>query len=160
MATEKITAENNEEKKNTVSERRTTVPYFRIFSPFASFLDSNFDDFGDEEGLESMMKTDYIDEGEKIALEIEVPGVEKKDIKLTVNDGYLTLKAVYVHKKESENRRVIRHERMYGSFTRNYYVGENITKSDIEASLENGLLTVRFPKSKQTEEEDNSIEIK
>ncbi len=154
-------AENKEnyENRTEVQERKYTPSIYRLFSPFASFFDEDFDDYDNDFKLATMLRTDYVDEGDTYALEIEVPGVDKKNIKLSVDDGYLTLKATFEKKAEDDSRKIIRHEKTYGSFTRNYYVGENIENSDIDASMDNGILTVRFPKKKEKEEQ-SAIEIK
>ncbi len=150
----------NNENRTEVRERRSTPITYRFFSPFASFFnDGLFDEDEDDFKIASMLRTDYVDEGDNYALEIEVPGVDKKNIKLSVDDGYLTLKATFENRKEDDSRKVLRHEKTFGSFTRNYYVGENIENSDIDASLDNGILTVRFPKKKE-KESASEIEIK
>lgn len=107
----------------------------------------------------TMMKTDVKETAESFEISIDVPGIEKKDVTLEFEDGYLTVTA----KRENEtaekdaNGDYIRRERFTGSFSRSYYVGE-VDKAAIKAKLENGVLTVLLPKALKVENR-RSIEI-
>ena len=79
---------------------------------------------------------------------IDLPGFKKDEIKLELNDGYLTIsaeKGLDKDEKDKENR-YIRRERYAGSMSRSFYVGESLTEQDIHAKYENGILTLDVPK--------------
>lgn len=135
----------------------------------AGFFDPFFDDFfrmpmidrKEMERLNSVMKTD-IKEGEKsYTLDIEVPGIDKKDINIDLRDGYLTITAKKESKisEDNKNENYIRRERSYGQFSRSFYIGD-IKKEDIDAKLENGILQIILPKEQKKIENSSRIEIK
>ncbi len=109
----------------------------------------------------SMMRTDVKENKDSYALEIEVPGLNKENIKLSVEDGYLTVSAEEKRSNEQKDKEgnYISQERYYGSYSRQYYVGD-IKESDIQASLNNGILNISFPKEVAKQETKKFIEIK
>ncbi len=125
-----------------------------------------FDDWFAVDGNKSLqMRTDIKEDGDNYLLEVELPGIDKKDVDVSLENGYLTIKAT-VHNNFNDNeenkqsKKFIHRERFYGVSSRSYYVGD-VDKKTINASLENGILTVSFPKeSKEKLEEDRRIEIK
>lgn len=95
------------------------------------------------------MNTDIQVLGENYQMEVELPGYAKEDIKADLKDGYLTIFAE--HQKETEEKdkkdKFVRRERYYGSCRRSFYVGTNLTREDIKASFENGVLKLLIPKN-------------
>ena len=111
------------------------------------------DPFFSKKPIVKNMKTDIIEKDDKYLLDIDLPGFEKKDIKISVEDGYLTVSA----KKESSTEDVkegnfIRKERYSGECSRSFYVGEDIEAEDVKASFKNGILTLDIPKKEETKE--------
>ena len=93
------------------------------------------------------MKTDIQDMGDGYKMEVELPGFDKQDLGLNLNDGYLTISAKVNRYKNDKDKKghYIHRERFSGTTTRTYYVGD-IEEKDIKASFNNGVLTVMFPK--------------
>ena len=87
-----------------------------------------------------------------------MPGYNKKDISLSLEDGYLSISAT---KKSDEviDGKILRKERFVGTTSRSYYVGE-VDKNKIQASYNDGVLVVELPKEEKKEEERKIIEIK
>ena len=79
---------------------------------------------------------------------MEVPGFDKEDLKLELEKGYLTIMAEHKNssEKKDEDGHLIRQERYYGSAKRSFYVGDQITKDDIQAKYDKGILNVFIPK--------------
>jgi HSP20 family protein len=96
------------------------------------------------------LKTDIIDESDKYIINIDVPGVDKENINITYNEGYLN---IYVSKTESNEEmfNYIKRERIASSISRRYYLG-NVNEEKISAKLENGVLNIIC---KKLEEEPN-----
>lgn len=97
--------------------------------PFAgSYTTANYD----------LMKTDVKDAGDHYELEMEMPGVEKENIKAELKDGYLTVSAETNTKKDekAEDGKYIRRERYSGSCSRSFYVGDGVKQEDIKAKFE------------------------
>jgi HSP20 family molecular chaperone IbpA len=106
------------------------------------------------------MKTDIKEEGSNYVLEIDLPGVEKKDVDLSLEDEYLTIKVNVSGEKKEEGKKYLHKERFVGTASRSYYVG-NVDLKSISASLSNGVLSVTFPKvNPKAQAEENRIEIK
>ncbi len=96
----------------------------------------------------NLMKTDIKETEQGYELDIDLPGYSKEDINAELKEGYLTINASANSNKETkdENGKYIHRERYYGSVSRSFYVGENITEQDIRARFENGILKLSIPK--------------
>ena len=117
--------------------------------PFSSYKETN-----------ELMKTDVKELDGAYEIDMSLPGVDKKDIKAELKDGYLTINASTSKDSEDkdENNRYIRRERYYGSCSRSFYVGEEVTQEEIKAKYENGVLRLVVPKkeAKQPEIKENN----
>jgi HSP20 family protein len=104
------------------------------------------------DGRNQSFRTDIREKDNAYLIEAELPGFSKEDIEIDVNDKYLTIRAkrenVQEHKDESD--KVIRRERHYGQFVRQFYV-ENIEEDDIKAKLQDGVLKLEIPKRAKNE---------
>lgn len=113
-----------------------------------SILDDMFDDPFFTKREREIMKTDIKEKDGNYILDIDMPGYDKNDIKIELNDGYLTVTAT-VNKEvndQNEDEKYIHKERFYGKCSRSYYAGDNIKEEDVIASFKNGILTLTFPK--------------
>ena len=95
-----------------------------------------------------LMRTDVKETESGYDVSIDMPGVKKEDVKAELADGYLTISASVNQdndEKDAEGR-YIRRERYSGSFSRSFYVGEDVTQEDIKARFEDGTLKLSVPK--------------
>ena len=103
------------------------------------------------------MSTDIKEKESGYELSMEVPGFDKEDLKLDLEDGYLTVSAE--HNKTNEEKdnegHIIRQERYYGNTKRSFYVGDAVTKEDIQAKYDKGVLNIFVPKKEVKKIEDN-----
>ncbi len=106
-------------------------------NPFGFFSGSSLSEF----------KTDISDNGDEYILEADLPGFDKKDIKLDIDGDVLTLHAErhLEHEDKDKKNRYIRCERSYGSYSRQFDISM-VKADDIKAKYENGVLTVNLPK--------------
>lgn len=133
------------------------MPRKNDFDIFGGFFD---DSFFNESRQKEIMKTD-IKEGEnEYTLEIEMPGIKKENVKIELSKGYITISAENNNEVEEKEKNYIRRERHYGSFTRSFYVGDKVEMNDINASMDNGILSITVPKEESEEPEKKYIEIK
>ncbi len=88
----------------------------------------------------------------------DLPAVKKEDVKVTVNDGVLTLEGERKQKKEERSERVHRTETFYGSFLREFSLPANADANAITCKTEEGVLTIHIPK--KTIEKPKQIEVK
>ena len=103
-----------------------------------------------------IMKTDIRETGKDYILDIDLPGYEKNNIQLELEDGYLTISAKTEKEEDNsdEKKNYIHKERFYGECSRNFYIGDNVKEEDITASFKNGILTITFTKE-NVEKENN-----
>ena len=100
-----------------------------------------------------LMRTDIKEKADKYLLDIDLPGYEKNDIKIEIEDGYLTIHAKRdSHKEEKDEGKFVRKERYFGECSRSFYIGENIKEEDIKASFKNGTLKLEIPKKEEQKE--------
>jgi HSP20 family protein len=96
-----------------------------------------------------------IRENEKnFILELAVPGMDKKDLKIDINEDVLTISSETRNETEENNDGYKRKEFSYSSFCRSFYLPENVNKEKIAAEYKDGILSVELPKM---EEEKNKI---
>ena len=109
-------------------------------------FDEVFNDPFFSEKENKIMKTDVKEKDGSYILEIDIPGYDKEDIQIELQDGYVTVTATKNEEKEDKHAKYLKRERFSGMCSRSYYAGENITEEDIKANFKNGILTITFPK--------------
>ena len=131
-----------------------------LFDPF-------FDDFFGisprmNREFNNLMKTDVEETEKSYCVSIELAGFKKDEISLDLKEGYLTVSAKHSDEDKEENnkKKFIRRERSYSSCQRTFYLGDNVTEEDIEASFENGVLSVTIAKTPEKIPENKKILIK
>ena len=110
-----------------------------------------------------LMKTDIKENEKDFEISIEMPGCKKEDVSAQIKDGYLTISANSNSEKEEkdEEGKYLRRERYCGQMSRRFFVGENLTEEDIQASFEDGILKLNVPKEEPKKvEEPKFITIK
>ncbi len=91
----------------------------------------------------------FLDEGNLVIL-IDLPGMSKKEIKLSVKNSTLTISGE--RKPEiSESFEIIKSERSFGRFSRAFSIPENVNSADIKASFSQGVLKIVIPKNDSVE---------
>ena len=131
------------------------------FEEFGYFFAAFFDN-GDLEKAFPGFKTDVMEKDGNYVLQADLPGFNKEDIHVDLKDDILTISASHKEEKKEEdkNTRYIRKERRTSSYSRSFRVA-NVTHEDINASYNNGVLEVTFPKREaMPEKEAQKIEIK
>lgn len=120
---------------------------FDLFDDFFS------DPFFSRKTESKLMKTDIREKEGEYLLDIDLPGYDKQDIKITVENGYLTVncKKEESNEEKDEKGNYIRRERYSGECSRSFYIGEDIETEDVKASFKNGILTLNIPKKEEQE---------
>lgn len=116
-----------------------------MMNPFTNW--TNFaDDFFGKDSMN--MKTDVIEEDNDYKLQADLPGFNKEDIGVSLENGMLTISANHKEDNEEKNEKgkYIRRERKEMSFQRSFSVGSDIQANDINAEYQNGVLTLILPK--------------
>ena len=111
-----------------------------------------------------LMKTDVTEHDDRYEVDMDLPGFKKEDLKLDLQNGYLTVsasKSLNKDEKEEKSGKLIRQERYSGSMARSFYVGDEMTEEDVKAKFENGVLKLVIPKkeAQKAVEEHKTIAI-
>ncbi|MGI6021153.1 MAG: Hsp20/alpha crystallin family protein [Lachnospiraceae bacterium] len=132
------------------------------------FGESLFDDFMDDFSFPDInkklygkhaphiMKTDVKENDNSYEVDIDIPGFKKDEIKIQLENGYITVSAAKGLDKDEKDKegKYIRRERYAGNVSRSFYVGDKVQSEDIHPKFENGILSFTVPK------EQNAIEKK
>jgi HSP20 family protein len=128
----------------------------RSYRPF--YMPNLFDDDffpGLSNRTSSSMPAVNIREDEKnYLLDLAIPGINKNDLKIDINEDVLTISSETKNESEENNDGFKRKEFSYSSFCRSFYVPENVNRDKIEAKYKDGILTIGLPKM---EEEKSKI---
>ncbi|MDX9811551.1 MAG: Hsp20/alpha crystallin family protein [Bacteroidales bacterium] len=127
----------------------------RSFRPF--FMNGLFDDdfFPVVNTRSASLPAVNIREDDKrFILDLAVPGIDKKDLKIDINEDILTVSSESKHESEENREGYKRKEFSYSSFCRSFQIPDNVNSDKIEANYKDGILTVTLPK---VEEDRNKI---
>ena len=103
----------------------------------------------------NLMKTDIKEFDDKYEVEIDLPGFKKDEIKVSLDNGYMTVsaaKGLDKDEKEKKSGKYIRRERYAGACERSFYVGENVTEADVKGEFKHGILKLFVPKKEKQPE--------
>jgi HSP20 family protein len=101
---------------------------------------------------------DIIEDAAEYLLKVELPEIKKEDVKITVDDGVLTISGERKVEKEENGRKYHRMERTYGRFVRCFAVPDNADPGRVNAEFSDGVLKVHLAKAEKAK--PRSIEVK
>lgn len=143
-------------------------PYSRknnsLYNPFKEMdeLENSFfgSPFGFFTNAIDEFKTDIKDEGDHYELIADLPGFDKKDIKLDISDDTLTVSAQRhsEHEEKDKKGKYIRCERSYGNYSRSFDLS-GVKADAVTAKYENGVLKLTMPKKTETKSSSRRLEI-
>ncbi|MGH9366808.1 MAG: Hsp20/alpha crystallin family protein [Thermoanaerobaculia bacterium] len=145
--------------------REPTLPFFRPFGePMFREMEEMSDRFNrllgtwgrpypyEKEALKVAEWAPAVDIQEtetEYLVKAELPEIEKKDVKVTVQDNVLTIEGERKQEKEEKGKKFHRIERSYGTFLRTFTVPEEVEPTKLTAEFKEGVLTVRLPKGEK-----------
>jgi HSP20 family protein len=152
-------------------ELRTWKP-FRELAPFREFerARQQVDRFWDsllegglrrrsEEEVEWLPSLDVAETKNELVVKAEAPGMDPKDIDISLSDGVLTIKGEKRQEKEEKEADYQLVERSYGSFTRSVQIPREVQSDKISASYKNGILKITLPKSEEAKKKEIKIKV-
>ncbi|GAB5604976.1 Hsp20/alpha crystallin family protein [Sideroxyarcus sp. TK5] len=89
----------------------------------------------------------------------EIPGVKKEDVRLTVQDGMLTIQGERKMEKEEKNKKYHRVECSYGNFVRSFRMPDDADEDKVKAEFKDGMLNVTLPKSAKAKRKSINIAV-
>lgn len=129
-------------------------PFFDDFFPLDLFKTE-----GSDTWRHGTMKADIVAKENNYEIVVDMPGVAKENVEISLESGYLSVRAEQKSETKEEKENYIHRERYYNSAMRSFYVGDGVEEKDISAKLENGVLTVVIPKETRKVETKRMIEI-
>ncbi|MBA3005960.1 MAG: Hsp20/alpha crystallin family protein [Proteobacteria bacterium] len=144
-------------------KRRSEVP--SVFAEMDNMLQKMWYDFpfhklGEDVDLKWSPRLDVSETDKALEVVADLPGMEKKDINVSVDGDLLTIKGEKKEVKESKDKHFHSIERRSGSFYRALRLPAEVENDKIEANFKDGVLTLTLPKSKKTVKKVAQIEIK
>jgi HSP20 family protein len=131
------------------------VPRWNMFDLF--FNDFGLTDlFNDKEVL--MPAIDISETEKEYVITGEIPGVDAKDLDVTLNDGILTIKGEKKHENEEKDENYHCIERHYGSFERSFRIPDKVKTDELDATYKDGIFKLSLPKAEVVEAK--KIEVK
>ena len=100
-------------------------------------------------GHSSMPAVNIREDEKNYNLELAVPGIDKKDLKIDINEDVLTISSETKNETEENRDGYKRKEFSYSSFCRSFYIPENVNRDKIEANYKDGILSVELPKQEE-----------
>lgn len=82
-------------------------------------------------------------------IKAEIPEVKKEDVKVTIDDGMITIQGERKMEKEEKGKKFHRIERSYGSFVRSFCLPDGVDESKAKAEFKDGMINVTLPKSEK-----------
>lgn len=113
-------------------------------------------------GREGVMlpEVDVYEDQKQVTVEVDLPGVDEKDVSVTMADGVLTIKGEKKSEREEKEENYYLSERSYGAFERSLTLPETIDENNIEAQFDKGVLKVIAHKRPEAVKPEKKIEIK
>ena len=142
------------------------LPSFGDFDRMRRDMDRLWDSFfgsfprrrGEEEGA-WVPSVDVSETKNEIVVKAELPGMDPKEVDLTLSDGNLIIKGEKKHEKEQKDEDYHCVERNYGSFVRMVHIPKEVKQDKISASYKNGILKVVLPKSEEAKQKELKIKV-
>jgi HSP20 family protein len=102
---------------------------------------------------------DIFEDTTAVKIVAEIPGVNPEDVKLSIENNYLTIRGEKRQQAEENGERVHRYERSYGAFERTFALPSTIDPDRIEARVEHGLLPVVLPKAERARPREIQVKV-
>ena len=140
----------------------------KVFEPFRSFKPfyGDFDRWFNEVAKGSETKdavwnpnVDVYETDNSYVLKADLPGINKEDINLDINNNTLTLKGEKKFEEKVEKDKYLRIERRYGSFSRSFTLSDKVDKENISANYKDGVLEVTLPKKEEAKPKEIKVEV-
>ena len=135
-----------------------------LLSPaFEDLFDRFFYGWPESERAEDIVwapRVDIHETDKEFLVDVEVPGMDKKDIKVEVRDNTLTIFGERTNERKTETTETYRVERNYGKFERSFSLPETVDGGKVTAKYNNGVLEIALPKTEKAKPKEIPIEVK
>lgn len=120
--------------------------------------------FGERPSLETIERgwvptLDVSETKDAIAVNVEIPGIEPKDVDISLHSDILTIKGDKKQEKEEKDENYYRMERSYGNFSRSVRIPAAVKNEEIKAKYKNGILKITLPKKEEVKSKEIKVEV-
>ena len=153
-------------------DERTFPSFRRDFESLHREMDRMFDDFfrgAPSRALqmpetfafgEVMPSVDIAEDDKAFRIAVELPGMDEKDLDVTLTEGLLTIRGEKKQEHEDKGKDFYRKERSFGSFRRALPIPGDVDESKIDAAFKKGVLTITLPKTEEAKKKVRHIDVK
>jgi HSP20 family protein len=127
---------------------------------FDRFFRGDVDDEGALTATSWLPAVDVAELDDRYEVKLELPGVSKEDVKISLQDDLLTVHGEKKQEKESKGKNFHRVERSYGSFRRTFTLPARVKADRVEAAFADGVLTVVLPKAEEARRKQIDVKVK
>lgn len=133
-----------------------TLPEMRneIDRLFENFFDGPAGDYGN-----FVPATDVIEEDDRFLINVELPGFNRDDVEVTMEQGTLTISGRRAAEREEEDDSFHLRERAFGRFSQSFSLPRSIDASNVEAHYDNGILRVEVPKAAEARSRKIEVDV-
>jgi HSP20 family protein len=117
---------------------------------FPSLFSETFDRLWSDEDVNWMPSANIRERGEDFMIDLAVPGMNKKDFKVEVDNGLLTVSGERKEESKEENETLTRREFHYGSFKRSFSLPESANPDNVKATYKDGVLSLTIAKREES----------
>ena len=144
-----------------ISRDEFLTPFDRMFD---TIVENSFPEINKQIGVKPFSGTAYpkvnvYEYDDKVGVIAEIPGLDKKDLSIDVEEGVLTISGNKHGLFDDDGAKVIRRELKHSSFKRQFALGELLDGENIKATFKDGLLSVQIPKVEPTLPKRHSVKI-
>ena len=151
MAFKDFISKNLPTKRDEISQ-----PFLKLQHEMNQMFDNFFDNFRlspfRKENLETFPRVDIKETNKEVDVSAELPGLEAKDIDISISDNILTLSGEKSKEAENKGEGYYRMERIYGSFHRSVMLPTEVESDNVKAVFKNGILRITIPKKPEANE--------
>lgn len=151
-------------------EDRPYESFFQEMDSFHKEMDRLFEDFWKGSGRHTFMtkpwhhgdltpRVDETEDEKAFHIKVELPGMDKDDVDVTLSGGVLTIRGEKKREEEEKGKDFYRKERSFGSFNRSLPVLMDVDESKIEAKFEKGILYIELPKTEEAQKKVKHISV-
>lgn len=132
------------------------------FPTMSSFLDEFFGGHEYIHNTSSRTKVNISEDEKSYGISLALPGYNKEDVNIELNEGMITISSNQESTNEEKTENYVRKEFTKSSFEKSFYLPEDVNEENVEASMENGVLSITLSKIKEIENSTNvkKIDIK
>lgn len=144
------------------SPERELMRLDREFSRIFDFFNNRFDRRDDQKIDNAVWSpfTDIVEDDDQYTLKLDLPGIKKDDVKISYNDGALTVSSERKEEVEEKNKKYHRIERAYGNYYRSFTLPTKVKEDKITAEFTDGILTIKVPKAEEAKPREIEIKVK